>query len=224
MSVTYLQEIINNLENKIQELENRKNVQKTKVFKKCKFFNTGFCKSRDNCPFQHPASLCREHLEDGKCSSFRTCQHRHPRECRYFKRVKSCFHGESCAYLHKESNALKETSTNEEKEDNTVKLVTIEVNGKKATVEKLEDLDEEITNAMTADDFLKFCDNIEHEKTSVADEEVFVDLDFIEEELRKSIYLNVDNGDVMKDNSKTVKPQNTNLKKSSRKKLSSVKK
>ena len=51
------------------------------------------------------------------------------------------------------------------------------------------DLYEEITNAMTADDFLKFCDNIEYEKTSVADEEVFVDLDFIEEELRKSIYL-----------------------------------
>jgi hypothetical protein len=98
LQVTYLQEIINNLENKIQGLENRKNVQKTKVFKKCKFFNTGFCKSCDNCPFQHPASLCREHLEDGKCSSFRTCQHRHPRECRYFKRVKSCFHGESCAY------------------------------------------------------------------------------------------------------------------------------
>ena len=77
---------------------------------------------------------------------------------------------------------------------------------------------------MIADDFLKFCDNIEYEKTSVADEEVFVHLDFIEEELRKSIYLNVDNGDVMKDNSKTVKPQNTNLKKSSRKKSSSVKK
>ena len=67
-----------------------------------------------------------------------------------------------------EINALKETSTNEEEENNTVKLVTIEVKGKKTTVEKLEDLDEEITNAMTAEDFLKFCHNIEYEKTSVA--------------------------------------------------------
>ena len=66
-----------------------------------------------------------------------------------------------------EINALKETSTNEEEENNTVKLVTIEVKGKKTTVEKLEDLDEEITNAMTAEDFLKFCHNIEYEKTSV---------------------------------------------------------
>ena len=168
--------------------------------------------------------MCREHHEDGKCSCFRTCQDRRPRKFRYSKIDRSCFHGESCAYLHKEINALKETSTHEEEENNTVKLVTIEVNGKKTIVEKLEDLNEEIINAMTADDFLKFCHNIEYEKTSVADEEVFVDLDFIEEELRKSIYLNVDNGDVMKDNSKTVKPQNTNLKKSSRKKSTSVKK
>ena len=46
---------------------------------------------------------------------------------------------------------------------------------------------------MTADLFLKFCVNIEYEKTSVADEEVFVDLDYIEDELRKSIYVDVNN-------------------------------
>ena len=47
---------------------------------------------------------------------------------------------------------------------------------------------------MRANYFLKFCDNIEYEKTYVADEEVFVDLDYIEEELRKSIYVGINNG------------------------------
>ena len=89
------------------------------------------------------------------------------------------------------------------------------MNGKKVTVEKIEELDDETTNAMTADDFLKFCDNIEFEKTSEANEEIFVDLDHIEEELRNSIYLNATNDEIM--NPKTVNLRKTTRKKSVKK-------
>ena len=190
---------------------------KSKVYKKCKFFNTGFCKNRENCRFQHPVNLCEENLETGKCSNFKTCKLRNPRECRYFNSDRSCFHGESCTYLHKEKCPLNENSANEETESNTAKLVTIEVNGKKFTVEKIEELDDETTNAMTADDFLKFCDDFQFEKTSEANEEVFVDLDHIEEELRNSIYLNATYDEIMN-------PKAENLRKATRKKSSSVKK
>ena len=40
-----------------------------------------------------------------------------------------------------------------------VKLVTIVENRKKFYVEKLDDLDIETVNAMTTEDFLKFCDD-----------------------------------------------------------------
>ena len=94
-----------------------------------------------------------ENEKEAKKSNVKTCKLRHPRECRYFNSDRSCFHGESCAYLHKENCPLNENSANEETESNTAKLVTIEVNGKKFTVEKIEELDDETTNAMTADDF-----------------------------------------------------------------------
>ena len=109
--------------------ESSKKAKKTKVYKKCNCFNTGFCRNRQDCPFHHPQKWCDEHLDTGKCSKFRTCQQRHPRKYRFFKSDEGCFHGESCAYLHKEISTLNETSTNEETESDTVKLVTIEVNG-----------------------------------------------------------------------------------------------
>ena len=116
---------------------------------------------------------------------------------------------------------MEEESTNEISESNAAKLVTIEVNGKKITVEKYEDLDEETTNAMTADDFLKFCDDFHIEKTTDAEDEEFVDIDQIEEELSKSIYIHATN-DNMNVNSKPVKPKDVKIKKSTRKKSPSV--
>ena len=82
-------------------------------------------------------------------------------------------------------------------------------------------LDEETTNAMTADDFLKFCDDFHIEKTSDAEE--FVDIDEIEKELRESIYLNATN-DFTNTNPKTVEPKDIKIKKSTRKKSTSVRK
>ena len=79
------------------------------------------------------------------------------------------------------------------------------MNGKIVTVEKLKDLDEETTNAMTADDFLKFCDDFQVEKSPKVEE--FVDLHHIKEELRNSIYINDPDDYVKKTTSKTFKPK-----------------
>ena len=93
------------------------------------------------------------------------------------------------------------------------------MNGKKVSVEKLDELDKETTNAMTADDFLKCCDDCKFERTYEAIDNEFVDIDFIEEELRKRIYIDTTN-DIKKTNTNTtpVKPKNVNLRKSTRKK------
>ena len=64
---------------------------------------------------------------------------------------------------------------------------------------------------------MKFCDDFQFEKTSEANEEVFVDLDHIEEELRNSIYLNATYDEIMN-------PKAVNIRKTTRKKSSSVKK
>ena len=221
LQVTYLREIIKNLEDTIQELQNKQEIRQIKGNKKCRFYNTGFCRSRENCPFKHPENSCKEHLETGKCSSYRTCQERHPRKCRHFETEKSCFYAVSCAYLHKEIVDVEEDSDNDETVSNAAKKITIEVNGKHITVEKFEDLDEETTNSMTADDFLKFCDDFHIEKTSDAEE--FVDIDEIEKELRESIYLNATN-DFTNTNPKTVEPKDIKIKKSTRKKSTSVRK
>ena len=227
LQVKYLQEIIKNLELKIQELENKQEPKKTKVYKRCKFYNTGFCRNRDNCLFQHAENICQEHLETGKCDRFRTCLHRHPRECRYFSGDQNCFHGNSCAYLHSEVVISEESSDNkvvsiDSAKKVTAKKVTIEVDGKIFSVENINDLDEDTVNAMTADDFLKFCDDVEIEKASEMDENEYVDLDQIEYELRHSVYLNAtEDIEKEKTNSKSVK--NLSLKKSTRKKSSSVK-
>ena len=77
LQVTYLNEIIKNLEATIKELQN-KEIRKININKKFKFFNTGFCRSREKCPFKHPENPCKERLETGKCSNYRNCQERHP--------------------------------------------------------------------------------------------------------------------------------------------------
>ena len=138
-----------------------------------------------------------------------------------FETEKNCFHGVSCAYLHKEIVYVEEDSDNDKTVSNAARKITIEVNGKQITVEKFEDLDEETTNAMTADNFLKFCDVFQIEKTS--DVEEFVDIDEIEKDLRKSIYFNAKN-DIANVNPKTVKPKDVMIKKSTRKKSTSVRK
>ena len=133
-----LSEIIKTLEQKIMEIERNQETKKVKVQKKCKYFNSGYCNKRESCPFAHPDEICQEHLSSGKCENYRYCQRRHHRECRNWARDLLCF--QSCAYLHKES-VQNEDDNRSNVDTSTAKLITIEVNGKKVTVEKLEELD-----------------------------------------------------------------------------------
>ena len=63
LQVKYLRDIINNLEEKIHELENEKEAKNSKVYKRCKFFNTGFFKNCENCCFQHPVNMCGQEVK-----------------------------------------------------------------------------------------------------------------------------------------------------------------
>ena len=122
-----------------------------------------------------------------------------------FCKKQNCFCWESCAYLHRDTENLVDKN-----ESRSVKLITVEVNGKIFAVEKLHDLDIETTNAMNDDE------------VSEGGEEV--DLDFIEQELNKSPFLNATQ-DIIKDKSDAenvkLKRDKLNIKKTTRKKSSS---
>ena len=154
-----LSEVIRNLETKIQLIERNKEAKNEKVLKKCKYFNTGFCKSRGKCLFLHPESICEDYLDSGKCDNFRTCQRRHPKICRYWVKSGECF--QSCAYLHK---TIEHVSV--EKDD--IQVSTDEVVSDE-NAEETRFNHEETVNEMTVEDIIKF---YEDEKNLYTSEDV----------------------------------------------------
>ena len=187
MVVSELSEVIKHLEKKIIEMEHcQEEPRKTKFRRKCKFFNSGFCKRREDCRFEHPESLCETFQGNVKCPSFRTCPHRHPKVCRDWK-VGKCFRGEICLYLHqqtqKEEIAVNEMANadademfvneitvndidveefvadepvNDEMREKEKKLVTLEINGQKIVVSDLFEVDKETFELLSLDDISKF--------------------------------------------------------------------
>jgi hypothetical protein len=53
-----LSDIIKHLEDKIETIEKAKQSETVKIPKRCRFFNTGFCKRGRACPFKHPEATC----------------------------------------------------------------------------------------------------------------------------------------------------------------------
>ena len=84
----------------VEVKENDSKVNDKKELKiKCKFFNSGFCRRKENCPFVHKTlDVCNVHENGIKCEN-RNCENRHPKLCRYYRRG-SCFRNESCYFLH----------------------------------------------------------------------------------------------------------------------------
>ena len=76
----------NNLENM--------NEEKDEVL--CKFFQTGFCKYKENCSQKHDHTIC-ENQND--CNE-RECTNRHPKICQNFRKDGKCVFKEKCAYQH----------------------------------------------------------------------------------------------------------------------------
>ena len=64
----------------------------------CKFYQTGFCKFRQNCQKKHDIDICKN-IED--CNDIE-CIKRHPKTCKNFKENGKCRFNSECAYLHKE--------------------------------------------------------------------------------------------------------------------------
>ena len=73
-------------------------INESKLTKKTRYFqcphnNTGYCKFRDHCIYQHFYNICSNTL----CKNYE-CQNRHPKTCRF---------GESCKFKSKNSCAYK---------------------------------------------------------------------------------------------------------------------
>ena len=68
---------------------------KTKVLKKCRFFNTGYCKYKQKCRFAHPKEDCKDSNCEGK-----ECPYRHPKGCKWMERTGGCRREHFCDYSH----------------------------------------------------------------------------------------------------------------------------
>ena len=72
--------------------------EKNKKAKRCKYFNVGYCKYKDECKFIHPKDICKGYLQ-GKCSGS-DCQGRHPKACKWFERETACKRKDDCEFSH----------------------------------------------------------------------------------------------------------------------------
>ena len=64
----------------------------------CKFYQTGFCKYKQNCTNRHEHELCTNIDE---CKE-KGCNKRHPTICKKFRDKGKCRFDIDCAYHHKE--------------------------------------------------------------------------------------------------------------------------
>ena len=76
----------------------------TMIFQ-CPHNNTGFCKFRENCKYQHFYTICLENI----CRNHE-CKNRHPKTCKFKDTCK--FHSRNaCAYKHVELIDVKSIET-----------------------------------------------------------------------------------------------------------------
>ena len=78
--------------------------------RKCRHFNRGFCKFRDNCKFSHNEGICAEYLENKICK-VSNCRFRHPKPCKFVNNGDTCNWAQNCLYLHEttELSQIEET-------------------------------------------------------------------------------------------------------------------
>ena len=65
----------------------------------CRYFNRGYCKYKLECRFVHSQNICEKHLKSGKCGD-KSCNYRHPKECKWFGKSVGCRRDTDCEYLH----------------------------------------------------------------------------------------------------------------------------
>ena len=72
-------EHLNKILDEVKDVENGKNYER-----KCKFWNSGYCKFKKDCQFLHPEVICSEAI----CLE-KSCKKRHPKPCKKFA-IGSC--------------------------------------------------------------------------------------------------------------------------------------
>ena len=114
-----------------------------KIPVKCKYYNKGFCKYREECNYFHPKDVCQE----VNCNN-KKCKKRHPKQCRY---KDECRRRSLCMYSH-ESVIFSEYQTILN-ENVTLKLDILNLKVKlKETVVQLKSVTEELENTSNQSD------------------------------------------------------------------------
>ena len=68
---------------------------------KCRYENTGICRSKSECQDVHPKKTCQSHSKMGSCPMESTCEHRHPYGvCYDYEKYGSCHNGDICRHRH----------------------------------------------------------------------------------------------------------------------------
>ena len=225
--VQEMSNIIKQLENKIEEIEHKQKTKTKKSFlRKCRYFNAGYCKEEDNCPFIHPEAICGDYLDSGQCSQYRNCPYQHPRVCRFWSKT-TCYRGADCCYLHQKVEQNEpETTIEEEVNTKETNLVTVEVNGKKRIIDNINQLDKDEQKALTVDDYLKIYEAGADDITKLIGEEADVEQEAVSIEYIMKFYEDKSEDeivaafkDVSNDNMDTdeIEAVNVNLKRSTRK-------
>ena len=91
-------EAIRKINERISELKQEEDSFKSQI-KKCYYHDKGFCKNQIECKFFHSQRVCEYFESEGICPKL-NCKDRHPKICRYWKRIDSCYRGQNCLYRH----------------------------------------------------------------------------------------------------------------------------
>ena len=99
----------------------------------CTFYNSGYCRYKGDCKYNHPKENCQESYCKNKM-----CTKRHPKECRYGHK---CRRRSFCLYKHDNSSTPSSNSKSPVVEETEVKKLKVEVEELKVeNKEKLEGL------------------------------------------------------------------------------------
>ena len=86
----------------VENIDNGEKEDIQTVIRKCRYFNRGYCKYKEECKYYHSRHICEKYLENNICNNDR-CTKRHPKHCRYWARSPEGCRYDACQYLHVKS-------------------------------------------------------------------------------------------------------------------------